>query len=392
MKLYYNLIGYRRLSFEIYCAADIMNLCMKYGYPYCDIKADAEQVSFVCSLHTASRITRKAAELGIAVNNEAPYGLPIIVKNVFRHPGLLIGILPMLFFLYLTSGVVWDIRISGNERLSDQEIIETLDACNFRKGTSVRDFKADYTESMAQLYCDDLAWISINMKGSVAYVEVREKLEIQEIEKNPKPANIVASVGGTVVEIIAYDGIPLVKAGDNVKAGELLISGVYGENAPGLRVTRAAGYVKARTVRHFEVEIPYSYEQKQYTGKESNEKSVIFFGKSVKLFLNSSNLGSSCDKIEKEKCLSLFGTALPVSIRTDNYREYVISGAEYTPEQARLLAMQKLEETLEAKLYGAEIISRNDSFSVGSTSLILECEIICFENIEMISEFEFVRD
>ena len=87
--------------------------------------------------------------------------------------------------------------------------------------------------------------------------------------------------------MIVYNGVAEVKAGDEVTAGQLLISGVYGENAPGVVVTRASGYVKARTVRTFSVEIPFEYEEKIYTGAKKSEKFAIFFSNTIKVFINS---------------------------------------------------------------------------------------------------------
>ena len=170
--------------------------------------------------------------------------------------------------------------------------------------------------------------------------------------------------------------------------GQLLISGVYGETAPGVVVTRASGYVKARTVRTFSVEIPYEYEEKIYTGAKKSEKFVIFFSNTIKVFLNSGNLYTSCDKIEEEKYFYLFGQRLPFGTRTVSYLEYDTVTKYYTADEARAIAEAELEAKIGYEFEDAEIVSRDVTETVGEDSLILTYEIVSIENIALTKEFE----
>ncbi len=390
MKLYYRLCGYRQVKFSMYDAADLLNLCMKYGYPYRDMRTDGDTVVFVCTLHTAEQLRDRAAARDISVELSEPQGLPSMVYRYKKRAGLWLGMAAAILIVMMSGRVVWDIRVSGNEELSTAEIEEVLAACGFSKGSAIDGFNADLTEARAQLVCDKLAWISVNMKGTVAYVEVREKLPVDDAPKPKSPANVVASQSGRVLEVMAYDGLAMVKAGDEVKSGDLLISGSYGEHTPGLRVTRAAGYVKARTVRSFSVEIPYEYEQKVPTGRKNTEKHIIFFGKTIKVFINSGNLGASCDKIKGIREFDIFGVGLPVSIVTLTEVEYETVAARYSVSEAAAIAEEKLAQLLAKELYGAEIISKNVIGLAKEESYLLTCEVICVEDIALTQEFEYI--
>ncbi len=388
MKLYYRLFGYCTVSAHLSCAADLLNVCMQYRYAYRDMKTDGEHVSLVCTLHTASRIKFRAEALGIKIELSKPRGLPSFVWQYRKRAGLWIGLAAAVAMVWLSGRFVWDIRVTGNESLTPREIEEVLASCGFSRGSAIAGFNADLTEARAQLACDKLAWISVNVKGTVAYVEVREKLPIDETPKPTSPANIVAAQSGKVLEVIAYNGLAMVKAGDEVKSGDLLISGVYGEHTPGLRVTRASGYVKARTVRSFLVEIPYEHTEKVYTGNKNEEKHLNFFQKSLKVFVNSGNLGATCDKIYREEEFSFFGARLPFSITTITELEYQEVSARYTEQQASALAEERLSVLLSTELEGAEILSKNVIGLAGKDSYVLSCEIICVEDISLIQEFE----
>lgn len=388
MKSYYKIFGYRYISVSREDTADLLNICMKYRYRYGEMRNEDGRTVFLFSFLTSRRVISKCRSLGIDVEISDISGIPELFYRYRNRVGLWLGLAVAFCIIFSSGRVVWDIRVSGNELLSDEQIEAVLLSCGFGRGTSLTDFNADRTEAMALLRCDELAWISVNMKGTVAYVEVREKSPIEEKPENKLPANIVAERSGRIVEIIAYNGVAEVKAGDEVTEGQLLISGVYGEKAPGVVVTRAAGYVKARTVRTFSVEIPYAYEEKVYTGEKKSEKIVIFFSNPIKVFANSGNLYTSCDKIEEEKYFYLFGQRLPFGARTVSYLEYDTVTKYYTADEARALATADLEAKVGYELDGAEMISRYVTETVSEDSLILSYEIVSIENIALTKEFE----
>jgi len=388
MKLYYKFFGYRYLKVCAKDTAKLLNICIKYRYRYGEMKKEGEDTVFLFTAFTARRVISKCRHSGIEAETSEMSGLPEIFCRYRTRVGLWLG-LAIAFCIVFSSGrLVWDIRVSGNEALSAEDVENVLSDCGFRRGTDLSDFNADRTEAMALLLCDELAWISVNMKGTVAYVEVREKAPIEEKPKNKLPANVVAERAGHIVEIVAYNGVAEVKAGDDVTEGQLLISGVYGETAPGVVVTRASGYVKARTVRTFSVEIPYEYEEKIYTGEKKSEKFVIFFSNKIKVFLNSGNLYTSCDKIEEEKYFYLFGERLPFGARTVSYLEYDTVTKYYTADEARAIAEAELEAKIGYEFEDAEIVSRDVTETVGEDSLILTYEIVSIENIALTKEFE----
>jgi len=388
MKLYYSILGYRRVSFAVDVAADVLNLCMKYRYPYRDMKSDGERVSFVCTLFSASRLTSRASELGIEITNGGARGVPELFSKLFLHPGIVVGFFLACLLIFISDDYVWDVRVTGNERFSSSEIESALAKTGFSVGSPLKNFNPDRTELECLISNPDLAWISVNVKGNVAYVEVREKLVTESQIKDGKSANIVASHSGKVLELIAYNGVPTVKAGDEVREGELLISGVYGDKTPGLRVTRASGYVLARTVRVFSAEIPYSYERKVYDGEKKQEIFAFFFKNPIKVFGNSGNLGSTCVKIIEDEILGFFGADLPVVLRTETEREYTLELRQRSEQEARALALEGLEAQIRSQLGDAEILSRKNSFTVVNGVCRLECELVCLENIAKTVEFE----
>ena len=115
---------------------------------------------------------------------------------------------------------------------------------------------------------------------------------------------------------------------------------------------------------------------------------MIFFQKQIKVFINSGNLGASCDKIEEEENLSLFGARLPFCLRTEKYVEYETVKAKRTVSEAEALAKARLDEILKSEFADAEISSREISFEKEGNTVILNCDVVCIENIALTQEFE----
>lgn len=106
----------------------------------------------------------------------------------------------------------------------------------------------------ALLELEDVGFLTINIKGIRAEVVVREAPVKPEIVDKNKRADVVAVRDGVILEVGAKAGKEMVKEGDAVLKGEVLISGlVTYENGTGesfsSRQLRAEGEVWAITER-----------------------------------------------------------------------------------------------------------------------------------------------
>ena len=93
---------------------------------------------------------------------------------------------------------------------------------------------------------NDLAWIGINIEGTNATVKVVEADKKPEIVNEEDYCNIVATKEGIIVKVNALNGTPLVKEGDTIKKGRLLIGGWLEGKYTGTRYVHANGSVYAK--------------------------------------------------------------------------------------------------------------------------------------------------
>lgn len=318
------------------------------------------------------------------------HGLPNVILRYRKRAHILI--LFILFFLILTvsQSIVWDVRIYGNSEVSDEEILQILDELNFRPGIAIKDTDLDRLHNRFLLSAEKVSWISVNMDGVIANVEVREYDEgPSDHPLDHTPRNMVASSDGQIATLTVESGKKVVEVGQTVKKGDLLISGIIDSQSMGIRVEHAAGAVYAYVNKEILLEIPLQTSEKQYTGKKFRNFSVDFFGKTINIFPNSRNPGATCDKIDKRIPLYLFGRfSVPITITAETYREYREIPRTLTVKEGTDLAMVKLSEKINEMLENVEIISKTVSVHYEQKTVLVSCALYCIENIAEPLEFK----
>ena len=382
--------GSRRLRVLRSAAGEIMNLFRVSGYTYSNFEFCGDYAYFSCSAQVSKSIIEACAARGISVSVEKESGIPFILKRYRHRYGVFIGILLCFFLIFLSGRVVWDIRVEGNRYMSEEEVISELRECGFRIGALKSGLDIDAIEMRTLVFSENISWISINLLGTVANVEIRE-MDAPPKESTPDfaAANLVAARGGVIEDFQDVRGEVVVKIGDIVGEGDLLVSGLYGDEKTSFRYTCAKGEVLARTSRDFSVEIPLKYTDKAYSEKVKCEKFIIFFEKEVKFTINSGNLPLSCDTIEMvEYFHTRGGSRLPVGIRTVRHCEYEWRSSERTAEQAMTLAYDELRAQMDREIPDAMLMRKRLYGEQTDSAYVLHATIECIENIARVEEIK----
>ena len=389
-RLFHFFSGYKIIKIEKADAVEFFNLCREYGVYYSDFEECCgecgEHYKIRLSLTSAKKLLKLCKIKSIDAEVERIGGLPHLLFRYRRRAGLFAGGILGIAFAIVTSFMVWDIRVEGNHRMSKSEVLDILAECGFEVGCFYRGLDTDVIENRVLILSDDISWITINVRGTVAEVEIRER-EIIDDTEYMTAANLVAEHEGVIEYFEDTRGRVTVEIGEAVSEGDLLVGGIYGTEEEGFRYTVARGKVFARTEREFCVEIPLEYEKKVYTGRVFTEKYLIFFKKEVKFYGNSGNLYASCDTIDiVEYFPALEGASLPFGIRTVRYLEYEYRTEQRSVAEATELAYYTLRCKMEREIPDAELLSKQIGFFVGDSFYRLECKVRVIENIAAVKE------
>lgn len=308
----------------------------------------------------AVEFERCAAEVGIEYTVQRLFGLPLLIYKYKRRPGIIIGVLLFFFIIGLSGRVIWDFEITGNKNISDIEIIEVLESLGCGPGAMISEIDFDMIQNDALLKSDNLAWISVNMDGNLARVEVREKRIVPIKGAPPKGsyANIVAAEDGVIELCKVRNGEVCVEIGDVVKKGELLISGVIDVGENDIRYEYADGEIMARVSRRIESFVPYKYTENVPTGEKKTDLTLKIFGKMIKLSEGGSIDYKLYGKIKEDRKLSLpFGITLPMRLERIEYSELTETVVNISEDEAMLLAISDAYTKLRDMTDSLQVIS-----------------------------------
>jgi similar to stage IV sporulation protein len=389
MRVDHWLLGYEDIEIQGQHAACFVNLCRSAGYAYFPLPRRGEENLIVrCRCAVASRLLRDCAVRGIRCRVLHRGGIPVLLYRYRARIGLLIGGVLGALLLYLSCGLLWDIRIEGASSSSSEHLLSQLAACGLRPGVVLADVDTREIENRMLRSGENIAWIAINRKGTVAYGQIRE-LQTSQSVKEEQPANLISDYDAVIDSVKPITGVAVVQAGQTVRKGALLISGIRDSATQGYRIIGASGEVIGRTEESIVIRIPLFYERKCYTGLETCEKSLIFFGKSIKLSKSTGIMGGSCDTIYKmEKWTLPKDRVLPVGVQTVRMREYRMESVERTREEAYREAMQQLDDELRQRAQDALLLSKTVRVSYSPTHCTLVCDYACLRNIAVSRPFE----
>ena len=383
VKLKNLLLGHCTLSVDKKDSHSLINACIKCGISYEKADHSDERLFLRTSLFSAKRLKRILLESGTEFEEKSG-GLPIFLLKYKKRYGIAAG--AMIFFLinFFAPMYVWDIRVSGNSTMTEAQVKDELSSVGFDLGYRIGKEDIDIITNAVLLSSDKIAWMAINMNGSVAYVEIREKLEkISEFETDAHEySNIVATREGVIERIEVLRGKSAVAEGQSVTAGDLLISGVIESTHGEVRLENAIGKVYATTSRDFSVKIPLVYEKKILSDAVSTKKTLKFFSDKINIFKKDGKTDENCVKIREENSFSFFGLpALPIGIISESERQYRTVSSTRSYEEASEIAFFELRALIESELSDAELLEKTVKTEMTDEEFIISCHIVCLENI-----------
>ncbi len=315
-------------------------------------------------------------------------GLPVFIKKLKLRLGLAAGCLLFVLAVYISSLFVWDIQVEGNEKLSENDVVKMLAKVGFCEGVIKNKIDVKSVADSVLINEDAVSWIAVNFDGTVARVEIKEALPAELVPKKQN-VNLVAAANGIILRVDAHEGGTVIKKGDVVVKGQLLVSAFVDKRTGGSMLRGARGFVWANTERKIKVVVPYKYERKEYTGKLSREYGISFAG--VKFALNNpfDSKGKTYDCDEKSSKLKLFeNVVLPITVATKTKKEYKEYNSARTQKQALEIARLEAKERLYEISPKFTLTKTEEDYCEEDGKLVYACTFYGIENIAKELEFE----
>ena len=382
------LLGYCVFEIDSKHVKSILNISNSQKIPILSFKIKGEKTYFNIHSKFEKSVFDVAVANSIGVNIIKRFGLPVLVQKYKHRIGFILGMIVMLSSFLISPMFIWDVSITGNQRLSREYVTEMLDAAGVKIGAfSPKILRSDVYEFILT-NSDEIAWISVNFIGSTAHVEITERDYKKTSSSIADGANIIASTDGRILDTDIIKGRRVVRNNDVVKKGELLVSGIYNSNRMGTRYVYADAKVYANVLKEIEVEIPLNSFKKEYLEEKVVEAQLKIFKKSVNIFKNYSKTTDNYDTIIRKESIPFFGfEKLPLvleSVIALPYKKVPILLSVDEAVNAAELEIYRIISDLDLE----DIIARESSYEIIGESLIYKCHVDAIKNIAQISEFD----
>lgn len=305
-------------------------------------------------------------------------------RKLVRRRGLLLAfMLAASAMLYVSSLFVWEIDVTGNEKLSRGQVLRALSQCGLDQGSFRYSLSADLIRSAMMQKLPELAWMTVNINGSRAVAVIVERQEKPEIYSESQPADIVAARTGIVRRVSVENGRAVVEKGQSVLEGELLVSGTMDSLTKGSKLVRARAQVLADTWQEISAVCPVEEDVKEPSPISRSRFAIIFGKRRINLYFDSGKAIDECDKIVYEYNLGIEGLfSLPLSFVREELRGYELqSGRAADRQQMERQLYSLLDEMVEGQVLSS-------SFSEGESQglYVLTLRSHCLENIAELND------
>ncbi len=252
--------------------------------------------------------------------------------EIFKYRKRAIAFILLILFICLSifsTTFIWDIEISGNSYISTEKIYNALKESGIYIGKNKVGIKTKKVINSLRVELPDIAWAGIDIEGTKANVKIVEKTKLPDTAINEDSiGDIISDKSGTIDKIVVENGTPILKAGDYVEEGRILIEGkIYSDFLDTKDVT-AKGQIILKTQYEYKSVYNYTIEEKEYTGE--NKYSIGIDINDKENYINYLDKSLKYDIIKNSNEFKLFGNKIAFS--TYKFRIYNLKTVKRTRE------------------------------------------------------------
>ncbi len=385
--------GYLRVRVWGFSPERFMNLCSNRGILLWDIVREGDVYYMCINLKGIWQLKPILKKTGTRVAILERYGLPFFIPRLMKRKMFVAGLLFVIAFWVVSSFYIWDIKLTGNYRITEDVFLDFLKENQVTVGMRRDSLDIGELEKQIRKQFPEITWASAKLDGIRLQIDIKENDAPIQVE-NPETSmgtDLIAEYDGIVASMIVRSGVPRVSIGDMVTKGTVLVEGrvpVYNEDA----TVREYYYVDADAdimLEHamdFTAELPLDYVKKEYTGRE--EKSYYLKVGDQICRLPQDRPFLVYDSVMKESRPLFFEKlTIPVYWGEVTHREYQNTEHVYTEEEAGRHLNQKLMDFLaDLEEKGVQIIEKDVRIEKSSLSWRISGNFLVQEPVRMSSE------
>ena len=360
-----------------------LNMCSFHGIQLFDIQRKEKSCLIKIYAEDFFRLKDICKKTEVKIRITHKEGLYFIILKHAKRKLFFITAFLCLGLLWLTSRFLWGVRIEGNLTITNDLITRYLQEQGIHYGMPLSEIPIDELKTNLREVYGEIKWVSIYLEGTFLHISIKENDTIKpDTNSSSACSDLIATENGIIDSIFVRQGTAMVKPGDEVVRGELLISGKVDIMADDYSIKEtylcnADGDVCL--IYHYPVEeqISYEYLTKEYTGNQIRRKNLYWNNKLFPIPYPEIPY-IKYDSITENMDIPLFKIlTVPAAIKQTTYREYQVIRKKYNYQEAEKLLNEKLDKiflSLEEK--GVQIIEKDVKISSDGTCLLATGNLI----------------
>ncbi len=371
--------GWVRVEAEGGYPERLLNDLVRAGVPLWRVHRREEGVQFSCPAADYRYIRPFARRACVRMHMRHKHGLPFW-RHRYRHrKGLLVGMGLYALILALLAPRIWVIEVVGNQKTPTDAVMAVIAERGVRLGATMSDVDIKGLQIQGPDQLDTVAFMTVNPSGCVARVEVVERDPTPQVIDLTQPSELVAVRDGKVLEIESRSGQTLVKVGEAVTAGTVLITG-RGDEESGRKSCRAYGAVWAETRRRITVSVPLKDSRMVPVEEPVCCPTFSFLCWDFPLYSNFP-LQGNYTRYEERHYLTIGERELPLGLALTSLQKWEPQPFTRTESEAAEEAQKRLSEQ-ETLLFLPDHFEKiTQSGRVKDSQYVLTATYLCRENI-----------
>ncbi len=371
--------GWVRVETEGGYPERLLNDLTAAGVEVWRIRRHNEVMWFSCRAGDYRCIRPMARRACLRMRLQHKHGFPFWRHRYRYRRGLLVGLVLYVAILGALSSRIWVVEVEGNTVTSTAAILEQAEQYGVRLGArtdrlQIKGFQLHGPDALSTV-----AYITVNPSHCVARIQVTERDPTPQIVDLSQPSDLVAARDGRILQIESRSGKPLVKVGEAVTAGTVLITGCV-ETDLGEKLYRAYGEVWAETHRRITVSVPLVQMESILSDSMVCRPTFSFLGWDFPLY-SKTPLQGEMAHYSTAHTLTVDGTVLPLRLSCDYYVPLSSRRRVLTTEQADDQAQTQLGQQEEALFLPDSYERLTCTGRVQGDMYVLTATYRCRENI-----------
>ncbi|WP_018886729.1 sporulation protein YqfD [Paenibacillus massiliensis] len=351
--------GHVRLVVKGERIAELVNLLTVQGIHVWDVVSLGEQMSSMrVLLPDFFRLRPLLRRTGSRMHVYERRGLPFQLSRLGRRAFFAAGVGIFILVLVLMSSLVWNVEVRGNDRLTADRVLQAAKSEGlYPYQWKFRLMSQDKLSQALMRRLPDTSWVGVEIRGTEVIIQIVEA-EKPEPTKLLSPRHLISKADAVITEIYAEQGRPVVSRNTRVKKGDILISGMIGDEQHAQMVV-AKGEVKGMVWHEYEIEIPLVQHRKSYTGNSYDKLYLVLGNRAIQMWGYGQKPYAAYETVTEHNPLTWRDLRLPVGWMTERVMESQKATHVVSETEAKISGIEHAKKQIIAKYgKGTEILGQ----------------------------------